>query len=354
MADKSQQTEKATPKRLTKAREDGQFPTAREFVSAMQFLAFVMLAASYLPGWLNAMKQGIVYCIRQAFRSELDAGAVMTIFYRLGSLVLLPLAAMGGILMAGTLVLNILATNFGVSLNNLGPKFKRINPVSKLSSLPSQNFGQLLQALVLIPVMFTVSYYLLRDQLPAILALAMQPLPLIAAFAGQLIAGTLRKCALALLVLGAVMLVRERSKYEKQLKMSKQEIKDESKENDGNPEVKAKIRRLQRDLRRKNMMKEVATATAVIVNPTHYAVAIKWESGMAAPLVVAKGKNYLAARIRARAVENLVPIIENPPLAQALYKSVEVGQEIPANLYRAVAEILAYIFRLTNPGNRRG
>ena len=132
--------------------------------------------------------------------------------------------------------------------------------------------------------------------------------------------------------------------------MSKRkDIKDEMRDTDGNPQIKARVRRIQRDMRRKNMMRQVATATAVIVNPTHYAVAIRYEQGaMTAPEVVAKGKNYLAARIRQRAIENQVPIIENPPLAQALYKAVEVGQEIPPHLYRAVAEILAYIFKLMN------
>jgi flagellar biosynthetic protein FlhB len=133
------------------------------------------------------------------------------------------------------------------------------------------------------------------------------------------------------------------------MRMSKQDIRDENRETEGNPQIKARIRRLQRDMRRKNMMREVATATAVVVNPTHYAVALRYDqAGMTAPQVVAKGKNFLAARIRQRAIENLVPIIENPPLAQALYKSVEVGQEIPPHLYRAVAEILAYIFKLMN------
>ncbi len=152
------------------------------------------------------------------------------------------------------------------------------------------------------------------------------------------------------------MLVRERAHYSKRLRMSKQDLRDEAKDTDGNPQTKARIRRIQRDMRRRNMMRDVAKATAVIVNPTHYAVAIQYEQGaMAAPQVVAKGKNYLAARIRQRAIENQVPIIENPPLAQALYKSVDVGQEIPAHLYRAVAEILAYIFKLmgnSRPGNR--
>jgi flagellar biosynthetic protein FlhB len=121
------------------------------------------------------------------------------------------------------------------------------------------------------------------------------------------------------------------------------------KDTEGNPQMKQKVRRIQRDRARKNMMKQVPTATAVIVNPTHYAVAIRYHmDSQAAPMVVAKGKNYLALRIKQKAIENQVPIIENPPLAQALYASAEVGQEIPPQLYRAVAEILAYIYKLMN------
>jgi flagellar biosynthetic protein FlhB len=144
-------------------------------------------------------------------------------------------------------------------------------------------------------------------------------------------------------------LFRQRKKHAAQMRMSKQEIKEEHKESDGNPMVRMKIRRLQRDMARRNMMKAIPTATAVIVNPTHYAVAIRYQvDSMAAPTVVAKGKNYLALRIRKRALEHQVPIVENVPLAQALYTSADVGQEIPTHLYRAVAEILAYIFKLMN------
>ena len=131
------------------------------------------------------------------------------------------------------------------------------------------------------------------------------------------------------------------------MRMSKQDIRDEVKETEGNPQTKMRIRRLQKDVRRRRMMDEVKTASAVIVNPTHYAVAIRYHhDSMAAPVVVAKGKNYLAQRIRARALDIEVPLIENPPLAQALYKSVDVGQQIPSHLYRAVAEILAYVYKL--------
>lgn len=157
------------------------------------------------------------------------------------------------------------------------------------------------------------------------------------------------KAAAVFVLFGAIDMFRQHRRYIKDLRMSKQEIRDEAKEVEGNPQIKARIRRLQRDARRRRMMQEVPTATAVVVNPTHYAVALKYDlDSMAAPRVVAKGKNYLALRIREKAIANEVPIVENPPLAQALYKSVEVGQEIPPHLYRAVAEILAYIYRLMN------
>jgi flagellar biosynthetic protein FlhB len=151
------------------------------------------------------------------------------------------------------------------------------------------------------------------------------------------------------MLFGTIDLVRQKRRYAKDMRMSRHDIKEEFKESEGNPQMKMRIRRLMRDRIRRNMMKQVPTATAVIVNPTHYAVAIRYQLDWAtAPRVVAKGKNYLALRIRQRALDHQVPLIENPPLAQALYKSAEIGQEIPANLYRAVAEILAYVYRLMN------
>ena len=160
-----------------------------------------------------------------------------------------------------------------------------------------------------------------------------------------------------LLVFGAVDLLRTRLKYNRDLRMSKQEVKEESKENEGNPQIKAHIRRLRRSMVRKQMMANLTKATVVVTNPTHFAVAIQYDmESMASPLVVAKGKNYLALRIRQKAIENGIPIVENPPLARALYKSVDVGQEVPGNFYRAVAEVLAYIFKMTKQtrqGTRR-
>jgi len=201
----------------------------------------------------------------------------------------------------------------------------------------------------------TIAFLRTLDCVPAARANAdlLLTLPFMSLDSGLLKVGTsikdiLWKAAAVFLVFGLIDLFRQKRKFNKDLRMTKHEVKQESKENEGSPLIKGKIRRLQRDLARRRMMQNVATATAVIVNPTHYAIALRYDhETMATPMVVAKGKNYLALRIRQRALEHNIPLVENPPLAQALYKSVDVGKEIPAHLYRAVAEVLAYIYRLT-------
>jgi flagellar biosynthetic protein FlhB len=194
-----------------------------------------------------------------------------------------------------------------------------------------------------------VVYYEAIENLDAFMQLPWMQAQVAALRVGSTLEALLWRAAALFLAVGIFDLYWQHRRYNKQLRMSKQEIRDESKEQEGNPHIKVRIRRLQRDLRRRQMMRDVATATAVIVNPTHYAVAIRYAiDSAAAPKVVAKGRNYLALRIRKKALEHQVPIVENPPLAQALYKSVDVGQEIPSHLYRAVAEILAYIYKLMN------
>ncbi|MEP6715342.1 MAG: EscU/YscU/HrcU family type III secretion system export apparatus switch protein [Terriglobia bacterium] len=349
MADSSQKTEQPTPRKLQKARKDGDFPSAREFVAAIQFCAFVTLAAAYFPPWIQSLQRALRTGLLQAFSSSLSPADLLTLITRLANMMLKPLAILGAILVGLTLLVNLAATNLGFSFARLAPKFGNLNPARRLKEMPATNIAHFLQAAVMIPVMFWLTWSMIRDRLPEILRLPLMPIGVSAAAAGMLLGDALKKASWVMLALGAVMLARDRARYSKRQRMSKQEIRDESKENEGNPQTKARVRRIQRDLLRRNMMREVPNATAIIVNPTHYAVAIKYKQGaMTAPEVVAKGKNFLAARIRQRALENQVPIIENPPLAQALYKSVEIGQEIPPHLYRAVAEILAYIFKLMN------
>jgi flagellar biosynthetic protein FlhB len=173
-------------------------------------------------------------------------------------------------------------------------------------------------------------------------------LPGVEAIAGWS-AWLLWRAAAVLLLLGLIDWLRQRSRYFKQLRMSKQEIREEMKEMEGNVRIKARIRRMQREMARRRSVSQVPTASVVVVNPTHYAVAIRYVQGeMTAPRVVAKGKNALAAKVRKLALDNAIPIVENPPLAQALYKAADVGKEIPPAFYRAVAEVLAYIYRVTS------
>ncbi|SPE39826.1 Type III secretion exporter [Candidatus Sulfopaludibacter sp. SbA3] len=349
MPDHSSKTEQATPKRLEKAREEGQFPAAREMVSALQFMVFLGLLSAGGAKWFTGFRAVMRALLSRAFSGEVSVQDLTHIAWQLFGQAFLPLVLGGLAIAAATLLIRLITTRFGLSLKKLAPDPARLNPLSKLRELPRQNLPSLLQALVLLPVFLWAVYVIARDKLDAFLSL---PLQSVDSGCGLIAASLMElfwKAAGVFLVFGAVDLFRQMRRHKHDLMMSKQDIREEIKDVEGNPQMKQRIRRLQRDRARRNMMKEIPKATAVVVNPTHYAVAIRYQlDSMAAPMVVAKGKNYLALRIRQRAIENQVPIIENPPLAQALYKSVDVGQEIPAHLYRAVAEILAYIFKLMN------
>jgi flagellar biosynthetic protein FlhB len=262
---------------------------------------------------------------------------------------LVPLAVLGAVLLTVTISVQLISTGFGLSLAKLTPELKRLSPGPRISSLWKDNVPALLQAVLMLPFFGFAVYSVATSRAPEFFALPLQTLEAGTHLIGSSLHDLLYKGAGLFVVFGAVNLFRQRLRYANEMKMSKNDIKDEAKESDGNPHTKQRVRRLQRDMRRRQMMREVPNATAVIVNPTHYAIAIKYSmDSMSAPTVVAKGKNYLALRIRTLAIHHQVPIIENPPLARALYESAGVGQEIPAHLYRAVAEILAYIYKLMN------
>ena len=349
MSDRSQQTEQPTARRLDKARREGQLPVSRDFVGALQFLAFVIAIAMFGKEALGSFGTVFRSLLAKSFSSEVTPAELRHILDIVLIKVFIPLVAAGGGLVAITLLVQLTTTQMGLSVKKLTPDFTRLNPQQRLRGLARQNLPQFFQALILLPLFLAVVYLIAKNRLDAFARLPFMSVASGVALVGASIQELLWKAAGLFLVFGAVDLFRQHRRYIRDLMMSKQEIREEAKESDGNPQVKSRIRRLQRDLLRRRMMSEVPKATAVIVNPTHFAVAIRYRpEAMAAPLVVAKGKNYLALRIRQMAIQNQVPIVENPPLAQSLYKSVDVGQEIPPTLYRAVAEVLAYIFKLTN------
>lgn len=347
MSNNGQKTEKATPRRLDRARREGQFPTARQFVSAAQFLAFTAILSRFGGTWLDQTRENMRFLLRKAFAANLQVSDWVHLTGDLLFRMFLPLTLVGAALVVVTLAAQMAVTRFGLSTKKLAPDVSRLSPLARLRDLPRQNIPALIQALILLPLFSAAVYVICRDRFAEMVALPLERVETGARQVGASLSLLLWRGAGLFMLFGCIDLIRQRRRFSQDLRMSRQEVREEFKETEGNPQMKTRIRRLLRDRIRRNMMKQVPTATAVIVNPTHYAVAIRYEMAWAsAPTVVAKGKNYLALRIRQRAIDHQVPLIENPPLAQALYKSAEIGQEIPPHLYRAVAEILAYIYRL--------
>ena len=348
MADQ-QRTEQPTKRRLDKARREGKFPSSREMIAAAQFLAFVAMIGWFGPELFGRMRDVTRTLLGSAFRPAITVWAVESFYRQALVKVFVPIVAAGAGIAGVSLAAQLGSTKLGFSLARLTPDISRLNPLSKLRDLPAQNFVSSMQALLLFPILGLAVYAILRENLARYLSLpALAIGPALTTVTGSYMS-LLWRAAFGFAVIGVLDLLRQKRRYTKSLRMTKQEIREEFKESEGNPQIKSRIRRIQRAAARRSMMKEVPKATAVIVNPTHYAVAIRYDmEAMAAPRVVAKGRNYLARRIREIANDHQVPIVENQPLAQALYKTAEVGQEIPPHLYRAVAEILAYIFKLMN------
>src|SRR5580692_6710411 len=221
MPDSGQQTEKATPQRLKKAREKGDFPATREFVAAFQFLAFVYLGTAYFPGWLgnveSAMRMGLRHAFTMVQTGSLTSGDLLTLFTLLARTALMPLALLGGILMVLTLGFQLGSNGLGFSLAKLAPDFTRLNPAGKMKNLPGTNMGHFVQAVVMIPVMFWLTWALVRDRLPELLRLPLLPVSSGAMAAGGLVKDAMQRASYVLVALGAVMLVRERSRYSKRL-----------------------------------------------------------------------------------------------------------------------------------------
>jgi len=348
VADRSNNTEKTTPRRLEKARKEGQVPVSREFVGAIQFVTFVALLGAWGAWLFHETRTILRVSIGYAFQTSFTPGSVFRLAEMIGQRIFLGLGVAGLALLIVTLASHFALTRLNFSLKKLQPDLSRLSSLKKLREMPRQNAWAVIQSSFVLVLFGCVVYFVGREHLRGFFLLPMTSLPSGIQKVGASLLQMLWEMSGVFVIFGIVDLVRQRRRYTKDLRMSKHEIQDETKESEGHPQVKMRIRRIQRDMRRRRMMSEIPTASAVIVNPTHYAVAIRYRhESMSAPVVVAKGKNYLALRIRQRALEHQVPLVENAPLAQALYKSVDVGQEIPPQLYRAIAEILAYLHRLS-------
>jgi flagellar biosynthetic protein FlhB len=354
MSDQGHKTEKPTQRKLEKSRKEGQFVQTRELTAALQ-LAVLLLFAEYWGGeLLTAIRTTSRQLISFAFRSSFDASDAVAISREAASQVCTPLASAGIVVLALTVGVHLAMTKMGFSLSALAPKAARFNPVPRLRQMPREGLFSAMWATGMFAATVMFMWWFLEEKFPELVLIARAPVLPGTAHMASVTGELVWKLGGAFCLVGAIDFIRRFREHESNLKMSRQEVRDEIKDSEGRPEVKQRVRALQRLMMRRQMMRAVPTATAVIVNPTHYAVAIRYEiETMAAPLVVAKGKDFLAQKIRLKALDHSVPIIENPPLARGLYAGAKVGDEIPPALYRAVAEVLAYVFSIMDPKLRK-
>ena len=343
-----ERTEKATPRRRRKAREEGRVARSQELNSAiMVCLGFTTI---YLigPYMVDGIKQLMSHTMANA---PLIASSDPT-FIKIFSdqmlrffTVLMPLFAIMVVIGLGA---NVAQVGFKISPKSIQPKLEKLDLVKGLKKLFSiRKLVEMSRDTVKLLVVFYVAYRAIQTEFEDFFLLPDMDTYQLAVTMGKLALIIALKIGAAILVIGILDYAYQRYEFEKSIKMSKQEIKDEHKETDGSPQIKSRIRQLQREMTRRRMMQEIPKADVVLTNPTHLAVALKYNpEEMQAPQVIAKGERLLAERIKKIAYEHNIPVIENKPLARALFKMCDVGQFVPGNLYRAVAEVLAYVYRM--------
>jgi flagellar biosynthetic protein FlhB len=347
-ASNAEKTEPASAKRLRDARANGDIPRSREVATFTVLMTagagLWMLGGGVVDKLSGTLQRGLSLDREQITnpnvlieRITADIGGVM--------LACLPLALA---IMLVAVVSPLLIGGWNFSAKSFMPNFGKLNPMNGLGNMVSTNaLIELLKAVAKTLLVGAVAWYVVMSEKDAVIGLAVEPMGVATSHLGGLIA---RAFLIMVGSLGAIAVLDgpyQKWHYANKLKMTRQEVIQESKESDGNPQIKGKIRQLQREMAKKRMMNNVPTADVVVTNPTHFAVALKYaENGRGAPRVVAKGTDEVAAKIREIAKENKVTLLEAPALARALYKHTDIDDEIPEALYSAVAEVLAYVYQL--------
>lgn len=343
-----EKTEAATPRRIEQAREKGQIPRSRELTTFAVMLAgagALMLMGPALYDRLSGiMRAGLTLGRHEAFNPPVMLDRLQVLFsdalYALiPFLIVVLIAAVGA---------SMLLSGWLFTFQALQPDFNRLNPLKGVSRIISWNgLVELAKALAKTVLIGGVAVWFVWYNIDAILGLITESLDQGILHMAELVGMTFLVISGAMILIVVIDVPFQIWDHGKKLRMTKEEVRQEAKETEGDPHIKARIRALQREAARKRMMAEVPKADVIVTNPTHYAVALRYnESTMRAPQVVAKGSYLLAERIRELGMDNNVPILRAPPLARALYRHAELGQEIPPDLYNAVAEVMAYIYQL--------
>jgi len=345
--DGAEKTEQATPRRRQKAVEEGNIAKSRELSTALSFIAAILFLYYYMPYFV----QGIEDVFIQFFQMtdfELNPNSTYYLFTTIVKHLAVLVIPFMALLVAVGIIANIAQFGFVISPKAMQPKFSRLDPIKGFSNLFSKrSLVELIKSLIKIFAVGAIAFFIVKGEISKIASLSAADPVSSVVFLGKLIFEISFKIAIVILLMAIADFIYQKWQHEEDLKMSKQEVKEEFKQMEGDPQVKQRIRSMQREMARKRMMEDVPKSDVVITNPTHYAVAIKYDAGSdAAPRVVAKGQRLIALRIKERAKESGIFVHEDPPLARSLFASCDIGEEIPENLYRAVAEILAMVYKI--------
>ena len=343
-----EKTEAPSQQRLDKAREEGQVPQSRELATFV-----VLMTGGAVLWWMaQSLGQTLSGVVRSSMQFDpgiaRDPSHVMAQLSDQFSTAALALAPFLALMVLATLAAPLLLRGWLFSTKAFMPDFKRMNPLTGIKRMfSSQSLVELVKSLAKVGLLGVIAGWLIWSNLDAIFSLSLESPATAVQHMGDLIGKVFLLVSGAIIFIVVLDLPYQLWSYTSKLKMTKEELRQEAKESEGDPHIKARIRAQQREMARHRMMAAVPTADVVVTNPTHYAVALKYSEGkMGAPRVVAKGADAVAAHIRELAAENKVPLLEAPPLARALFRHTELGDEIPATLYAAVAEVLAYVFQL--------
>lgn len=349
MADSGAQdkTEQPTPKRKEEARKKGQVAKSMEVNTAIILATGSLLLLGYGPFMFRHFAEMGIQIFGNVSTYKITATTLPGLAWHGASSMLLVLAPFWAVIFVAGLAANFGQVGIRISEEVFKPKWNKLNLFNGLKELFTRAPFELGKNVLKMGLVGTVVFFVIKSHIQEFFYLGDLGVPGILNFIGKVGFEIMAKVVMAVVVLAVIDYAYQRYRHIKQLKMSKQEVKEEFKQTEGDPQVKAKVRQLQEEMARSRMMQDVPEADVVITNPTHYAVALKYKpEEMEAPIVLAKGMRKVAQRIKKVAREHDIPVIENPPLARSLYSLVEVGQEIPAKFYRAIAEILAQIFQM--------
>jgi len=352
--DESQKTEDPTQKRLDDALKNGQVPNSREVTSLLMLVVFAVTLIWFVPSMMKKATYNLMGFIGSSHEYRLDSNSVQYISVEILKDTLWLMVAPVTILVLAIYLSSIIQHPIVFSAKAFMPKLERISVFKGVKRLFSmRSLFEFLKGVFKISMVGIVGFFVVYSSMAEIINIQSEGMIAMLLLIGKLVTKMMIGVCTLMGIIGVADYLYQKYEHIKSLRMSKRDLKDEFKQTEGSPEIKAKLREIRNKRAQNRMMQAVPDADVVITNPTHYSVALKYDENVSpAPIVVAKGMDLIALKIREVAKENDVPIVENPPLARALYASVELEEEIPFKHYEAVAEVIRYIYKLKGKNNR--